>query len=77
MLVMMKHPKHGSLPVYSPSEVESNQAAGWVIDPDAPENQKPVPPIKVAPVVAAPEHAAPVVKATRKAFFDLRDEDEV
>lgn len=75
MLVMMKHPKHGRLPVYSPSEVESNKAAGWIIDPDAPENQKPVPPDKVAPVVA-PEPAAPVVKAMRKAFFGLRDEDE-
>lgn len=70
MLVMMKHPKHGLLPVYSPSEVESNKAAGWIVDPDAPENQKPVPPPGVVPAVA-PEPATLVVKATRK-----RDEDE-
>lgn len=75
MLVMMKHPQHGRLPVYSPSEVESNKAAGWIIDPDAPENQQHVSPPKVAPV-AVPEPAAPVVKATRKSFFG-NDEDEV
>lgn len=76
MLVMMKHSLHGRLPVYSPSEVESNKAAGWIIDPDAPENQKPVPPPKVAPAVA-PEPAAPVAKTPRKGFFGSLDEDGI
>lgn len=74
MLVMMKHLLHGRLPVYSVSEVESNKAAGWIVDPDAPENQTPVPPTKVAPV-AAPEPEP--AKSTRKGFLGLRDEDEV
>jgi len=69
---MMKHPLHGRLPVYSVSEVESNKAAGWVIDPDAPENQTPVSPPKPAPVdVPEPEPA----KTIRKSFLALRDED--
>lgn len=76
MLVMMKHPLHGRLPVYSPSEVESNKAAGWIVDPDAPENQKPVPPPKATPIVA-PEPAAPIVKVPRKGFFGSLDEDGI
>jgi len=53
MLVMMKHPLHGRLPVYSPSEVESNKAAGWVVDEDAEENQKPAAPQEPAPETPA------------------------
>lgn len=74
MLVMMKHPKHGRLPVYSVSEVESNKAAGWVVDEDAPENQKPVSPPKPAP---APEVAAPAPKPPRKSFFSPSIDEEV
>ena len=80
MLVMMKHPLHGRLPVYSVSEVESNKTAGWVIDPDAPENQQPVPPPKVAPVVApetAPEPAPAPTKSALKSFLAGMSEDEV
>jgi hypothetical protein len=72
---MMKHPLHGRLPVYSPSEVESNKAAGWVIDPDAPESQTLVSLPKPAPV--AEHEPEPVAKPMRKGFFGLRDEDEV
>jgi len=73
---MMKHPIHGRLPVYSVSEVESNKAAGWVVDPYAPENQTLVSAPKPAPApVKAPEPE--LVKTPRKGFFGLRDEDEV
>lgn len=75
MLVMMKHPKHGRLPVYSVSEVETNKANGWIIDPDAPENQKPVSPPKPAPVVAAPPPAP--APRPRKSFFAPADDSEV
>ncbi len=73
MLVMMKHPLHGRLPVYSPSEVESNKAAGWVVDEDAPENEK---------VVSAPEPAPapplqPEPKSALKSFLAGLSEDEV
>jgi hypothetical protein len=37
MLVMMKHPVHGRMSVYSVFEVEANKASGWVVDDAAPE----------------------------------------
>ena len=75
MLVMMKHPQHGRLPVYSVSEVESNKAAGWVIDEDAEENKKPAPPVKAAPEPQAPPPPAP--KPPRRGFFAPSDAAEV
>lgn len=71
MLVMMKHPLHGRLPVYSVSEVESNKAAGWVIDADAPETKAEV--VPPAPPPAAPEPAP----RPRKSFFASADDSEV
>jgi len=55
MLVMMKHPLHGRLPVYTVSEVESNKAAGWIVDPDALENAKAVASVEPSKVMEPAE----------------------
>jgi hypothetical protein len=74
MLVMMKHPVHGRLPVYSVYEVESNKAAGWVVDNDAPEMKTAPPP---APEILEPAPTPEPPKSALKSFLAGLSEDEV
>jgi hypothetical protein len=63
MMVIMTHPLHGRLLVYSQSEIESNKLAGWVVEENAPETR---------PLESAPEPAPPPIKPeikSRKSFF--------
>ena len=76
MLVMMKHPVHGRLPVYSVGEVEANKLAGWVVEENAPE-MKAAAATETAPTPSAPEPETPA-KPKKKSFLaGLADEDEV
>lgn len=75
MLVMMKHPVHGRLPVYSVFEVEANKAAGWVVDNDAPEMKTAPPPAPAEIPELVPEPQPP--KSALKSFLAGLSEDEV
>ncbi len=76
MLVMMKHPVHGRLPVYSVGEVEANKLAGWTVDEDAPE-MKVAAATEPAPAPSASESETPA-KPKKKSFLaGLTDENEV
>jgi hypothetical protein len=79
MMVIMTHPLHGRLDVYSQAEVESNKLAGWVVEENAPETKyvEPVPGTAPAPEPEPSPEPVPAPKPARKSFFASADDSEV